>query len=187
MTLALDERDIAFVRKPVEWASTLPREAYISEEWYNRELDEIFGKTWFWVGTEASVRNVGDFFTAKIGNDPIVVVRANDGELHGLINVCRHRGARVVSGEGNMKSFVCPYHNWTYGLDGGLRGTPGLDWSDMQGIEGFDSEKFGLHPLRVAAWKGLIFVNFNMDAEPLEAFLGEFGAVLRRFDLENLS
>ena len=139
-----------------------------------------------WVSID-SVRNAGDFFTAKIGNDPIVIVRANDRELHGLINVCRHRGARVVSGEGNMKSFVCPYHNWTYGLDGGLRGTPGLDWSDMQGIEGFDSQKFGLHPLRVASWKGMVFVNFDMDAEPLEAFLGEFGSVLDRFDLAKLS
>jgi choline monooxygenase len=124
----------------------LPREAYISQEWYDRELDEIFGKTWIWVGTSDALKSAGDFFTTKVGNDPIVVVRANGGERHALIYVCRHRGARVVSGEGNMKSFVCPYHNWTYGLDGGLRGTPGLDWSDMQGIEGFDSKKFGLHP-----------------------------------------
>ncbi len=187
MTLTLRERDVELVRKPVEWASSLPREAYISDEWYNRELDEIFGKAWIWVGTVASVKNEGDFFTTKIGNDPLAVVRASDGELHGMINVCRHRGARVVNGEGNMKSFVCPYHNWTYGLDGGLRGTPGLDWSDMQGIEGFDSKKFGLHQVRVAAWKGLIFVNFDDDAEPLEDYLGEFGAVLERFNLEKLS
>jgi choline monooxygenase len=187
MTLTLDEKDVELVRKPVEWASTLPREAYITQEWYDRELDQVFGKTWIWVGSEASVKNVGDFFTTKIGNDPIAVVRANDGALHGMINVCRHRGARVVNGEGNMKSFVCPYHNWTYGLDGGLRGTPGLDWADMQGIEGFDSRKFGLHPVQVASWKGMVFVNFEMEAEPLEAFLGEFGSVLDRFDLENLS
>jgi phenylpropionate dioxygenase-like ring-hydroxylating dioxygenase large terminal subunit len=186
MAILLDN-DVERVRKPVEWASALPREAYLSEDWYNRELDQIFSKSWIWICSTERLRNVGDFVTAKIGNDPIAVVRANDGKLHGLINVCRHRGAQVVSGEGNMKSFVCPYHNWTYGLDGGLRGTPGLDWTDMQGIEGFDSKKYGLHTFRVETWNGQVFVNFDRDAEPLQGFLGEMGRVMSRFNLEKLT
>jgi phenylpropionate dioxygenase-like ring-hydroxylating dioxygenase large terminal subunit len=181
------ERDVELVRKPVEWASALPREAYLSQEWYDQELDKIFSRSWIWVCAADRLRNAGDFITSKIGDDPIVIVRANDGKLHGLINVCRHRGAQVVKGEGNMKSFVCPYHNWTYGLDGGLRGTPGLDWADMQGIEGFDSQKFGLHQFRVETWKGLVFANFDVNAEPLEKFLGEFGRVLAPFNFENLT
>ena len=86
------------------------------------------------------------------------------------INVCRHRGTIVVQNtDGNAKSFSCPYHGWTYGLDGSLRGCPGLDWRDMEGAEGFEPKKFGLHDVKIGVWQGLVFINFDPDAQSLES------------------
>jgi choline monooxygenase len=175
------------VRLSISYASTLPREAYVSEDWFDVELSQIFAKTWMWVGRVGQVAKAGDFFTTKIGYDPLLIVRESDEKIRGLINVCRHRGALVVpKTNGNAKSFVCPYHNWTYGLDGALRGCPGLDWSDMEGVEGFDPKTFGLHEVRVETWQGSVFINFDMKAPPLSRYLGDLVDELSRWQLQNL-
>jgi choline monooxygenase len=184
----LDDEQVKSVRSDLSSASLLPREAYVSQEWYDLELERVFGKTWIWVGRESQVSKVGDFFTAKIGYDPIVVVRSSENDLEAMVNVCRHRGTIVVEKkEGNAMSFACPYHAWTYGLDGALRGCPGLDWRDMEGTKGFDPHTYGLHHLKVETWNGLVFVNFDLEAEPLRAYLEEgMPEIFKRIKLDKL-
>jgi choline monooxygenase len=175
------------VKKVLTEATVLPRETYISEKWYQSELENIFGKSWIWAGTTAQVKNIGDFFTMKIANDPLLIVRSSENKIEGLINVCRHRGTLVAQAtEGNSKSFACPYHGWTYGLDGSLRGCPGLSWKDMEGVAGFDPNTFGLHHVKVDVWQGLVFVNLNPNAESLESYLAGYPEILSRIDLESL-
>ncbi len=103
------------------------------------------------------------------------------------MNVCRHRGSIVVPKPfGNSKAFTCPYHGWTYGLDGALAGTPGLDWKDMEGVLEFDTKKFGLHEIRAETWQGLIFINFDEDAESLKSYLGNVPEILVKWQLNRL-
>jgi choline monooxygenase len=158
----------------LERATTLPSSYYTDPRLLTAENERIFARTWQLVGHAEQVREQGSYFTAVVGNEPVVVVRSLEGELTALSNVCRHRAGPVARGEGRCRTFRCGYHGWTYALDGRLAGTPELD-----GIEHFERADFALPRFRVATWLDLVFVNLDPAAPSLEEYLGD---LTTRFD-----
>ena len=149
---------------------SLPASWYTDPAIVDLERERIFLRTWQYVGRTAQVAEVGDYFSAAVLDVPVVVVRGEQG-LRAFVNVCRHRRHLVMSGAGNKKVLQCPYHAWTYGLDGCLRAAPRSDRE-----KGFDKEAFPLLPLRIDTWGPWVFVNADPEAEPLEYILGELPA-----------
>ncbi|RZI64843.1 MAG: salicylate hydroxylase, partial [Variovorax sp.] len=176
-----------------EAASRVPFWAYTDAQLYGRELEKIFyGQHWCYVGLEVEVPNVGDFRLTWVGERQVILVRdrvapKDRGTDHGIRvveNRCAHRGVRFCQQpHGNARSFVCPYHQWTYKLNGELAGLPfkdGVAATDADGQacvnggmpEGFDLKQHGLTRLRVAVLHGLVFATFSDAAESLEDYLG---------------
>ena len=155
-------------------ATTLPAETYISAKVFGREQERIFSKFWLCLGRDGDVGEPGDFFTRDVGGESILVVRGADGEVRAFYNVCRHRGARLVDEtEGaNLKRLVCPYHAWSYGLDGALRSAP------LTG-DCFDKSAYPLITLRLERWMGFLFLNLDDEAQPLNGQLTGFPDVSR--------
>ncbi|HYE76090.1 MAG TPA: SRPBCC family protein, partial [Blastocatellia bacterium] len=140
--------------------------------------DSVFSRTWQLVGRTEQVSKPGDYFTAMIGREPIIVVRRADEKLRALSNVCRHRAGPVATGEGNRKVFQCGYHGWTYTLNGNLLGTPEFD-----GVENFNKETNCLPEFKVETWAGLVFVNLDRSATPLTDFLEDIPERIKHHDL----
>ena len=147
-------------------AKSLPWSWYSDPDVLRREQERIFRRAWQYVGHEGQVENVGDRFAAWAGEVPVLVVRAEDG-VRAFLNVCRHRGSLIVDGEGSGKSLQCPYHAWTYDLDGTLRAAPRSDREPD-----FDPEGLSLVPMRTDAWGPFLFVTPNDEAPPLADALG---------------
>ena len=153
---------------------------YRSEFVYTRELNNLVFRSWIYAGHISEVPEVGDFFTLEIDQDSIIVIRGNDGEIRALANTCRHRGARVCpEASGSAKHFVCPYHAWTYDLDGSLKSARHMDARD-----GFDRGDYGLKSLRVCIYMGLIFINGDENAADLEAPLDTIEKPLGAYQLD---
>ncbi|MFO1329815.1 MAG: aromatic ring-hydroxylating dioxygenase subunit alpha [Rubrivivax sp.] len=171
-----------------EGTHRIPFLAYTSDELYRRELERFFYRGhWCYVGLEAEVPNAGDFKRTAVGERSVILVRDADGALHVVENVCAHRGMRFCrQRHGNRKEFVCPYHQWSYRLDGGLQGVPFRRGVKQGGqVQGgmpadFDPQQHGLTRLRVAARGGVVFAAFDPEVEPFEDFLGP--EILRWFD-----
>jgi len=147
----------------------LARNAYVDDAWLKREEKDLFADAWSFVGTTGICPHAGDFVTVRAGAFDIAIVRTKDGRLNAVHNHCRHRGAALFDGpSGNVGgSIVCPYHRWTYGLDGALRGVP-----DMQAcFPGLDRSKFGLKPAALGIYREFVFVNANPAAD-LDAWIG---------------
>src|SRR3989449_9162804 len=148
-------------------AFTLPASAYLDEATFAKERDLIFGRSWQLVGRTDELARVGDLKPATILDEPILITHGLDGKLRGFYNVCRHRAAQVVLSKGNRRSLQCPYHGWTYGLDGRLQVA-----REMDGTENFDKSDFGLVPIRVERWGPFVFANFDDQAPSLRDVLG---------------
>ena len=164
--------------------ATLPGTAYCDPPVLARELENIFCRSWLCAGREERVTEPGDFFTLAVGQESILILRDRDGRLRAFYNVCRHRGTRLCSAEeGHLKGAVsCPYHAWTYALDGRLIGTPHL-WEG----EGFRKEEFSLHPVAIDTWGGFLFINLEGErAAPLAGHLGPIPERNRRYPLAAL-
>lgn len=146
----------------------LPREAYTSTDWFSREQDNLFSKTWSFFGLSSEISKPGDFLTGKVGRYPVAVVQNQDGELRAYHNLCRHRGTELLEGQGNTgKTLVCPYHRWTYGLNGDLRGLP----NKAECFPDIDRKEWSLKEASVGMFKGMIFVN----PDPKQSFSGWVG------------
>jgi phenylpropionate dioxygenase-like ring-hydroxylating dioxygenase large terminal subunit len=171
-------QDLERMRRPLEQAAPPPAYYYTSPELYELEVRNIFLKEWLWVGHVEQVQQPGDYFTFTVVNEPLVVVRDHGGELRAFSAVCRHRGAVVAAGAGNCKAFSCPYHSWTYALSGKLIGAP-----EMEKVQGFDATQYGLIPLKVETWEGIIFVNFDPQSQPLAASLGDLPEYVKNYKL----
>jgi len=176
-----DPGHYAKVRLPLLEAETMPPWTYTSDAFYNREVDRIFKKVWNFLGHVDQVAKPGDYFTLNFVGVPLIILRDNAGEVRAFANSCRHRGSELLSGSGNCKSIICPYHSWTYALNGGLLGAP-----DMVQSLGFRKEDHGLIPLRVATWGGFIYVNFDPDAAPLSDYLGDLKDRIAPYGLEDM-
>jgi phenylpropionate dioxygenase-like ring-hydroxylating dioxygenase large terminal subunit len=166
---------------PLEEASPPPAAYYTSQDLYDLEIKYIFHKEWLWVGHAEDVKTPGDYFTFTYANEPVLITRDQAGVLHAFSNVCRHRGAIVASGAGNCRSFACPYHKWTYGLNGRLLGAP-----TMNEVKDFDPAKFGLTRLKVEDWEGNVMINFDPESKPLADSLGDMPDYFRNFRMADL-
>ena len=145
------------------------KDLYSDPEIFEEELDKVFNNTWVWLAHESEVSGKNNYKTAKIGRQPVIVVRERKGGINVLLNRCRHRGATVCEGNsGKTKAFTCPYHGWGYGLDGSLRALPKPE--EYENI--LDKSEYGLVKLRHESYQGMIFATMNDDIEPLEDFLG---------------
>ena len=158
--------------------STLPYGWYSDPELLRREQERIFRPAWQYVGHLGRLPEPGTFFTGRAGSVPIVVTRARDGEVRAFVNVCRHRGFVVAEGSGKRETLQCPYHAWTYGLDGSLRRAPRSEEE-----QDFPREELGLAPVAVAAWGPFVFANAGPDPEPLESALGSMPAQIAELGL----
>jgi phenylpropionate dioxygenase-like ring-hydroxylating dioxygenase large terminal subunit len=173
--------DLDAARRPPAQAATLPPRCYLDPDFYAREVETIFRREWLCVGRTDQLERPGDYFAFDLLGDPLVAVRGDDGQVRVLSRVCRHRWMPVVEGGGNRRSFQCPYHLWTYALDGRLVGAP-----DMQRAEGFDRAACRLPALRVETWLGWIFVNFDAQAAPLAPRLDGLRRVVEPYRPESM-
>ncbi len=153
---------------PLSEASTIPAPWYVDARIAELEAKTVFSKTWQKVGRVDQVQESGQFVTANVAGEPIVVVRGNDGMLRAFFNVCRHHAAAVVTEPCGQASILrCPYHGWNYGLDGSLKGMPEFD-----GVKNFEREQNGLVLVKAEPWEKFVFVNLDAQATPLVEFLG---------------
>jgi choline monooxygenase len=154
---------------PLEYAYTLPAAWYVAERIARLEREQVFGNNWIAVGRMDQVAGAGQFFTFDLAGEPLIVVRGADGRLRAFYNVCRHHAAAVTTApSGVAQQLRCPYHGWTYGLDGSLKGAP-----EFAGVCNFDRAENGLVPIQVASWESFIFVNLNQEAPMLHSYLGD--------------
>ena len=166
--------------QPLEQATTLPAEAFNSPEVYETEVERIFQREWLCAGRADQIPEVGDYFTLDLLGEKLVVVRDKGDEIRALSRICRHRAAEVVSGEGNARSFRCPYHAWTYRLDGRLAAAPYMDRS----VEFYEASR--LPEIRCEQWEGWIFVNFDPDATPLATGLAPLSKLLVNYGMSDM-
>ncbi len=152
------------------------RTIFSDEAIYHRELERIFARAWNFMCHESQVKEAGDFFLTRIGEDQVIVTRDKKGAVNVLLNSCRHRGNTLCRAEqGKARSFMCPYHGWNYGLDGKLVGVPGYEEFYRGGL---DRDEWGLgHAAQVDSYKGFIFATMDPDAPGLLEYLGETGRV----------
>jgi choline monooxygenase len=167
---------------PLEHAHTIPAPWYIDERVAQLERQNVFGRTWQVVARVDQLTQPGEFVTADLAGEPLVIVRGNDGQLHAFYNVCRHHAAAVVTEEqGTAGIFRCPYHGWSYALDGSLKGAP-----EFEAVCSFDRSQNGLLPVRVDSWERFVFVNLDHQAMPLADFLGRLTQRVAPLNLSSL-
>lgn len=160
----MTKTDYASLVQPDRVHTALYTDAAIFEE----EIERIFNQTWVWVAHDSELPGKNDWITTHVGKQPVIVNRDKTGQVRVMLNRCRHRGATICERKkGNSPGFVCPYHAWTYGTDGSLKGLP-----MPKGYKDFDKADYSLVTLRTESYRGLIFATFNEDAPPLEEFLG---------------
>ncbi|MCQ0988102.1 aromatic ring-hydroxylating oxygenase subunit alpha [Jiella marina] len=172
----------ANVSVPFERAHAMPRSVYTSEEFLKLELEHIFSKEWVCAGRVDALKNPGDYLTMEIADEPIIVLRDRDGQLRAMSNVCRHRMSVLLEGRGNTKAIVCPYHAWTYNLDGSLRGAPAMTRN-----ESFCKADVKLPEVRCEEWLGFIMVTLSPDTPPPSEKLAEAAAMIEHLDLASYS
>lgn len=153
--------------------ATLPFDWYTDPELLRLEQERIFRRAWQYVGHKGQLAEPGSFFTSAAGLVPIVVTRTRDDELKAFVNVCRHRGFQVAVGEGQRETLQCAYHAWTYGLDGALRAAPRSDRE-----ADFDRAELSLVPVQIETWGPFLFVNPDLEAQPLAETLGRLPELL---------
>ena len=185
LTIAATSMDIPVdalhIESDIARAWSLPAQFYTDTSIFELEKERIFARTWQVVGHGNQLRNTGDFFTAELQGEPLLLVRDASGELRGFYNVCRHRAGPPAEGCGSRKLFRCEYHGWTYGLDGNL-----ISATEVDGMQDFRPEDFALKPVRAEEWFNLIFVNLDPNAEPLLKSLGELPKQAQRFGFQQM-
>lgn len=159
--------EFAASRLPIEAARHAPGYIYTSPEVYALEKERIWMRDWLCLGREEEIPNPGDYLATRVLDEPVVLVRNEPGDIHAFANVCGHRGAEVVpAGTGNKRALTCPFHGWTYTLSGKLRGAAHMP-------PGFDPASCELPRLRLARWKGWLFVNFDPKAEDFSSYVAK--------------
>jgi phenylpropionate dioxygenase-like ring-hydroxylating dioxygenase large terminal subunit len=168
----------ACVAEPFERARAMPPGVYTSEAVRAAELERIFRREWIAVGRADALAEPGDYAATEIAGQPVAVVRDRDGRLRAFSNVCLHRMSTLLEGRGRTRAIVCPYHAWTYNLDGSLRGAPAMTLNAA-----FDRRDYRLPELRCEEWLGFAFVTLNPEAPPLADRLAEAEALIADFGL----
>ena len=168
------------VAQPFESARAMPPSAYTSAEFMEREIAGVFSKDWYCVGRAEALAEPGDYVTAELARQPVVVLRDRDGSLTALSNVCLHRMSTMLEGRGKVRALSCPYHGWTYNLDGSLRGAPAMTLN-----EGFCRESYKLPSVRCEEWLGWVFISLDPEAPPVGERLAEVEAMVAGYDMTN--
>jgi len=164
----------------VSGATTLPQKFFVSPEVFAEEQGKIFARQWVLVGRARDLAGPGDFFLAEINGESIIVVRDRGEEIRGFFNVCRHRGSRLCQeAAGHRSTIQCPYHAWTYSLDGRLMSAPDMDAD-------FDKSKYPLAPANVALWEGFIFINLAESPLLLERWFAPLAGKFAEWSLSEL-
>ena len=159
----LDES--ALTIDPIERAETIPASWYLDDAFYELDREILFERSWHFVGHISQIPEAGSYLVTDIGDESVIVVRNQEGDINAFYNVCRHRGGPLALDKcGVGKVLQCKYHGWTYKLDGSLRGVPRFDRVDL-----FDKKDYGLVPVRLACWEGLFFCEPERKGAPLAA------------------
>ena len=160
--IKLQPGDQPFCSNPAE-SFTMPARMYTSPEVYEAEKEAIFYKSWYYVCHQSQVREAGEYVTASIHEQSVFVTRDRQGDLRAFYNVCAHRGHELVQGAGKKNLIVCPYHAWSFDLDGTLKAA-----RNSENILNFNKCDFSLKPVQVEVFCGFVFVNLDPDAKPLK-------------------
>ena len=193
LTDLLTPAEIAAVREPPERSSWLPARSYTDPAFYELEKERVFRRSWLCVGRAEQVATPGDYFAIQLFDEPLIIVRDKGGELRALSNVCPHRWMLLVGHDesssfpfktgscGNRSSFQCPFHLWSFDLDGKMLGAPG-----MEQAEDFDKQDWGLPQFPLELWGGFIFVNLDSEALPLAPQLAPLDPFVEAYELDRL-
>ena len=158
----------------------MPRGFYTSQAIYDYDIAQVWNRNWIWAGHQSQIPNPGDYFLFDYGPESIIVVRDRDGNIRAHLNVCRHRGSRICTdAKGSARVFACPYHAWTFELSGKLRAARNMD-------PDFDPSDWGLFPVRVKVFQGLIFVCADPETPALEPVLDRLAPLTAPYQLDNL-
>ncbi len=156
---------------------SLPADFYQNLALYETDLDAVFYQSWIYAGHLSQIKEPGQFFTLEFGDESIIVAKAKDNKVRAFANVCRHRGSKVcLEKQGKVSSFVCPYHAWSYELDGRLKSKRAMG-------PDFEREKYGLKELASSVFHGLIFINLDKDAPDLEQAFSDLSSALSVYDI----
>lgn len=155
--------DISINKTAVNRSHHVSGDIYTSPEVYAQEVEEYFSKEWLFVGRAEQFEKAGDYQAKRLLGRPILIAKNKDGEIQAFHNMCRHRGVEVADGEGNVRNFKCPYHGWTYDLNGRLIGA-----AYMRDTEDFDPAECRLPKIHLNVWRGCIFINFAEQPKPFE-------------------
>lgn len=177
--LGLTKEEIDAVRVGAKGVyGVLPARFYYDEEIHRFEVERILKKHWLYVGPWDWAEKPGDYFTINMLGEPLIIIKGKDDKVRALVNACRHRYSAVVEeGRGNKSVLMCPYHHWSYNIDGTLRAV------SVENIQGFDHKNCALPSLRAEVWNGLIFINFDKDATPLAEELKGLNEILKEYNL----
>ena len=174
---------LANVVRPIEQACGLPNETYVSDEFAAWEQEAVLARSWACIGTGRRVPEVGDAHPLEFAGLPLFMLRDRDGAVRVFHNVCSHRGMMLMEKPARTRGTIrCPYHSWTYGLDGALRATPMIGGPGQGTCASLDPTKHGLKPVRTATWFDAVFVNLSGDAPPFENFIAPVAERWKDFD-----
>ena len=162
--------------RPLDAATSLPPSIYWRQDIAELERERIFRQDWVCAGLAADLPKPGDYLTFSVADEPVFCLRDRKGDIRTFANVCRHRMMQLVNGRGSAKRIVCPYHAWTYDLDGRLIGA-----GQMKGSKGFDKAKICLPEIRTELWQGWIYVTLNPHARPIGDLLAPLEDVVGRY------
>jgi phenylpropionate dioxygenase-like ring-hydroxylating dioxygenase large terminal subunit len=171
-------RAVEGIRRSADEGLGLDAECYRDPAFFELEVERVLRPGWHPIARWDDLPETGDYLAIELFGESLVVLRGEDRNLHVFSNVCRHRAHTVVKDSGNARSLVCPYHRWSYGLDGGLRAAP-----LMKGTKGFERAQYGLPELRTETWQGFLFVSLDADASP---FADELGGLDDRLESKGL-
>jgi phenylpropionate dioxygenase-like ring-hydroxylating dioxygenase large terminal subunit len=167
---------------PFETARAMPPGVYTSDGFLELEMRHVFGREWYCVGRASALSDPGDYLTCDLAGQPVLVIRDRDGQLRAMSNVCLHRMSTLLQGRGNARSIVCPYHAWTYNLDGALRGAPAMGQN-----AGFCKDAYRLPQIRCEEWLGWVFITLNAEAPPVASRLAELETMIAGYDMARYS
>ena len=174
-------RDTAETRPATE--KTLARDYFVSPETFAREQTRIFSQQWLCVGHQSQISHPGDYFLTEVGNESVIILRDRSLQIRAFFNVCRHRGTRLCEKESGRlpETLQCPYHAWTYALDGRLVGAPHMDQ-----VAGFNKAEYFLHPTPLTLWEGFLFVSVSPSPPSFEAIFARLAGKFTHWNLPNL-
>lgn len=166
--------------RPFAEALSMPPELYVNADLAELEKKLIFRKDWLCAGLAAEIPEPGDYLTTSVADEPVFCVRDSELQIRSFSNVCRHRMMQLLEGRGRARRIVCPYHAWTYGLDGRLVGAP-----HMEQAKAFDKSSICLPEVRTEIWQGWIYVTLNQDARPVSELLAPLEKIVARYAMQD--